>query len=480
MVSEVRRGRRKALLALAALAGSGLQRVHAAGQDKVTVATAAARTNPGGRRITQMIGANGWATAPGDVAMWKNMGITWGRDVVGPGQGDTASSVMDVDRTSPTYISDLPPAILANNRNGIHSLLLLGYTPWWNSTIPKDSKSAPKDVHAWERYVEAAVRKYSAPPFNVKYFQIWNEAAGKLSGGLQQATFWHGPDDAGDDKLDRPYARAMQDYVELIHIPAARIIRKYKAYIVYGGWPDQGGLDTFMQWLEYRSPSLNERMLDCVDYLDFHYLNVADLSPIYDKYVKNGPARGIWQTEIGDRYIIDPHYLPRYYFDFAVWALDRNWDDPDKYVSMVYHWDGVEPFRLTHWGPPRTYNVSGRSLVVLRKTLPGVLAPLAATFKFSDGASGSALYSDADIVVQVSAATGWRTVEIDTGQPPASGQASVAFVDALSGVAAAPQDAQASWNGSRLSIRFKVPEAMNGAQRTPPAHLAYLVVKSKA
>jgi hypothetical protein len=271
----------------------------------------------------------------------------------------------------------------------------------------------------------------------------------------------------------------MQDYVERIHIPAARIIRKYKAYVVYGGWPDQGGLDTFTQWLEYRSPTLNERMLDCVDYLDFHYLNVDDLSPIYDKYVKNGPARGIWQTEIGDRFIIDPHYLPRYFFDFAVWALERNWDDPDKYVSTVYHWDGYEPFRLTHRGPPRTYNVSGKSLVVLRKTLPGALAPLAASLKFSEDASGSALYSGSDIVVQVSASTGWRTVEINTRSTPASGQASVAFIDALTGVAAAAQDAQARWNGSTLSVRFKVPEVMNGAERKTPAHLAYLVVRSK-
>jgi hypothetical protein len=476
MTVEVRRGRRKMLLALAALAGSPLT----PGLETEAKAAAPASTSTGGRRITQMIGANGWARAPGDIAMWKNMGITWGRDDVGPGQRESAASVMDVDRTGPSYDSDLPSAILSNNANGIHSLLLLGFTPPWNTTVAGDSKSAPKDVRAWERYVEAAVRKYAAPPFNVRYFQVWNEAAGKLSGGAQQATFWHGPDDAGDGKLKRPYERAMQDYVERIHIPAARIIRKYKAYVVYGGWPDQGGLDVFTRWLEYRSPTLNERMLDCVDYLDFHYLGVNDLSPIYERYVRNGPARGIWQTEIGDEYMNDPHYLPRYFFDFAVWALARNWDDPDKYVSIIYHWDGYEPFRLTHRGPPeRTYNVSGMSLVVLRKTVPGVLKPFAAPLKFGDGASGSALYSDSDIVIQVSATTGWRTVQIDAASAPSSGQASVAFVDALTGIASATQDAQASWSGGTLSVRFNVPKTMNGAHRKEPAHLAYLVVTSK-
>src|ERR1700680_3485000 len=94
MAFGVRRGRRQVLRVLAALAGSGLQSARAAEQGAAPVA---ARPKTGARMITQMIGANGWASAPGDVAMWKDMGITWGRDVVGPGQGESASSIMDVD-----------------------------------------------------------------------------------------------------------------------------------------------------------------------------------------------------------------------------------------------------------------------------------------------------------------------------------------------------------------------------------------------
>lgn len=472
-------GRRRVLRTLAALAGTVMSL--ARGKTALSPTVESRSQGVRGRRITELIGSNGWAGAPSDVAMWRAMGISWARGSVGPGQRDGRDEVMRIDKTSPVFDSDLPPALIANNRNGIGSLLLLGYTPAWNARVPGDDKSAPVDVEAWKRYVDAVVRKYSAPPYNLRYFQIWNEAAGRLSGGLAQATFWHGPDADGNVKTSKPYERAMQDYVERIHIPAARIIRSYHAYVVYGGWPDQGGLDNFRTWLEYRSPVLKERMLDWVDYIDTHYLPVADLDSLYQQYVKNGPARGIWQTEIGDEYMKDPHYLPCYFFDFAVWALDRNWDDPNKYLSMVYHWDGYEPFRLTHRGPPmRTYNASGWSLIVLNRTASGSLASFSKPLKFERGASGSALRSGHDVVMQVRADPGWQTVSVAGLKPPASRNTRVEFIDALTGTASARDDVALAWNDETLKIRFKVPDRVNGADNKPPKHLAYVVLRGVA
>lgn len=428
-----------------------------------------------------MIGANGWPGSESDIAMWHEMGLSWGRGSVGPGQPDWSREAMRVDRTGSQYDSDLPSVLIRNNRNGIRSLLLLGYTPAWNASVPGDSDSAPVDVEAWKRYVDAVVRKYSAPPYNLRHFQIWNEAAGKLSGGLPQATFWHGPGFNVDKKRSRPYERAMQDYVERIHIPAAQIIRSYQAYVVYGGWPDQGGLANFRKWLEYRSPLLKARMLDWVDYIDTHYLAVSDLDSLYQQYVRHGPARGIWQTEIGDTYMKDVHYLPSYFFDFAVWALDRDWNDADKYLSMVYHWDGYEPFRLTHRGPPkRTYNVSGQSLIVLRQTVAGSLARFSSPLQFSTDASGSALLSDNDIVIQVSAGAGWRTVTAAGVKAPTSRQPKVEFIDALTGVVAPPEDIGLAWEDDILSIRFNVPGRVNGPDKDPARHLAYIVVRPQS
>jgi hypothetical protein len=471
--------RRRALRILAAVAGTVTPL--ARGQTALSSMPESRSPRVRGRRISELIGSNGWAGAPSDVEMWRAMGISWGRDSVGPGQSHGPDDAMHIEKTSSAFDSDLTPALLANSRNGIASLLLLGYTPHWNATVPGDSKSAPVDVEAWKRYVDAVVRKYSAPPYNLRYFQIWNEAAGRLSGGLAQATFWHGPDADGNVKTSKPYERAMQDYVERIHIPAARIIRSYHAYVVYGGWPDQGGLDNFKTWLEYRSPELKERMLDWVDYIDTHYLPVADLDSLYQQYVKKGPARGLWQTEIGDEFMKDPHYLPCYFFDFAVWALDRNWDDPNKYVSMVYHWDGYEPFRLTHRGPPaRTYNVSGRSLVVLNKTANGALASFSKPLQFDRGVSGSALLSGHDVVMQVRADPGWQNVTVGELRPPASRNARVEFIDALTGTASAPDDVTLAWSGGTLKVRFKVPDRVNGADKKSPKHLAYIVLRGVA
>lgn len=470
-------GRRLALRTLAALGCTSLEGLWPA---VASAATRRASETPfAGPRITDMMGSNGWAGSPIDTAMWKKMGLTFGRGPVGPGQPNGPSDIMRVDKTENDNNVDLGPLILHNNRNGIRTLLLLAYTALWNASVRGDSKSAPVDVKPWERYVEAVVSKYSKPPYNVRFFQIWNEAAGKLSGGSPQASFWHGVTKTGIRDPDKgPYEQAMQDYVEKIHIPAARIIRRHGAYVVYGGWPDQGGLETYIQWLEYKSPKYNERMLDCVDYLDTHYLWINAFDELYDRYIKRGPARGLWQTEIGDRYMIDTHYLPTYFFQFAVWALDRNWDNRDKYVSMVYHWEGVESFRLTRRGPPQAFNVSGQSLIVLNQTVGGVLSRFPQKLDFSPDASGTALRSDDQIVIQVEALPGWHTVNVPGLAAPASGKPSVQVVDAISGSIQRAADVTMKWDSNALNVRFNTPTRVNGqGGKGTPKHLAYIVVR---
>jgi len=439
-----------------------------------TAPISAAKSAP---RMSELIGANGWPTSTDDFRFWQAMGLSWGRDSVGPGRSVSSSSPLDIDKTSPTYNADLPPVILGNNKHGIQSLIFLGYTPSWNATVPGDGNSAPKDEHYWQEYVEAVVKKYSAPPYNVKYFQIWNEAAGSLSGGSPQATFWHGPRDSSDSQHADAYAKGMEDYVNLIHIPAARIIHKYHAYVVYGGWPDQGGMDNYIKWLEYQSPVEHTRMLDNVDYLDVHYLGIGDLDRLYQRYVATGKVRGVWQTEIGDTYMRDPRYLPDYFFSLAVWALDHQWNDPDKYLSLIYHWDGLESYRLTHRGSPRTYNASGQALIALKQNVSGALAAFHHTIRFSDGASGKALYSDNKIVFQVSAREGRRSLDVAELAAPPSGRFHVSYIDAISGAVVPDAGLSVSWQGTQLSIGFNAPHAGQNSDGKPlDTHLGYLVV----
>ncbi|MFM0136260.1 hypothetical protein [Caballeronia grimmiae] len=458
--------KRRTLLRLASLAASLALPSH--GLSAQTLGECPALAS-GPRRMSDLIGSNGWAGSPSDICMWKEMGISWGRNSVGPGQPNSPDDMMNVSKTSSAFDVDLAGAILRNNQNGIRSLLYLGFTPKWNATVAGDSKSAPKDVRVWQRYVDAAVSTYSKPPYNVRYFQVWNEAAGRLSGGSPQATFWHGP---GYDKtrmLFSDYERAMQDYVDLIHLPAASIIRRYQCNVVYGGWPDQGGLDTFVKWLEFQSSTYHTRIIDHVDYLDTHYLNINDLSSLYQRYVKPGKVKGLWQTEIGDRYMEDPHYLPNYFFDFAEWALKHSWDDPNQYVSMIYHWDGYEPFRLTRRGPPRTFNVSGRSLSVLCKTVPGRLSMFSGSLSPSDGTRASALYSDDDLIVKVTSPPGRAHVRVH-GFKGAAGSA-VSVIDAITG-ATSPANVQ-KVGPRQVDVSFDTQTTINGRYD----NLSYLVLK---
>lgn len=430
----------------------------------------ATRTSSNGRRITDLIGSNGWPSSEQDVIVWKYMGLRWGRDSAWP-EAKSPYSPLDVTKSGPGN-ADLPSTILRNNRNGIRSLIYLGYTPTWNARVPGDSLSAPRDVSYWEKYVEAVVKKYSAPPYNVKYFQIWNEACGEMANGSRQASFWHGPGYRDDPADSKPYANAMQDYVNLIHIPAARIIRKYHAYVVYGGWPDQGGLDNYFKWLEYYSPEQHARMIDWVDYLDIHYLGVEDLETLYRRYGASGKIRGIWQTEIGNDYLHNQNYLPQYYFDLAVWALKRNWDDPNKYVTMVYHWDG----QLTNRGEPRTYTPSGRALITLTKNVSGALSSFNHPVTYSQGLSGKALYSDNKIVFQIVGKKGRGSIEVKDLPAPPTRRFKAIYIDAVEGTMVRDADIVSSWKGNTLSLQFNVPAPKKDLDGKPRDYLGYVLV----
>jgi len=427
-------------------------------------------------RITELIGANGWPTSDEDYRFWQSMGLSWGRDSVGPGRENSPQDPLRIDHTDPGYHTLLPPILINNQRHGIQSLLLLGYTPEWNAQISGDSKSAPVDEQYWTEYVTAVVKRYTAPPYNIKYFQIWNEAAGPLSGGSAQATFWHGPSAAGAARAG-VYSQAMEDYVNLIHIPAARIIHQYHAYVVYGGWPDQGGIDTYMRWLDYDSPTLHTRMIDNVDYLDVHYLGIDAFDTLYARYVAQGKVRGIWETEIGDRYMTDPRYLAVFYFKLAVWALAHHWRDANQYVAMVYHWDGMEPFRLTHRGTPRTYNASGLSLVTLKQIVAGPLSPCHDAIHFDSDSDGAALYAGHSLIIQLDTAPGSHRIEIDDATAAYGTHLHASYLNAISGQQVAGAILSLAVQKHHLTLWFNTPGAgtdVDGKKLT--RYLAYLVI----
>lgn len=192
-------------------------------------------------------------------------------------------------------------------------------------------------------------------------------------------------------------------------MPLARedvAFRKYRA-------PPYVGLPNFRQWLDYKSPALNGLMLDWVCYINTLSLPVTDLASLYQHYAKNGAARGIWQIEVDDEYLKSAHDSPRYFVDFALWEVTRNCGYPDKCVSMVYHWNGHQPFRPTHHVPPqRAFDLSGQRLIVQRRTACASLAAFSKESLPGPTASCSALLSVNHIATQMKTESGQRPVAV--------------------------------------------------------------------
>ena len=124
--------------------------------------------------------------------------------------------------------------------------------------------------------------------------------------------------------------------------------------------------------------------------------------------------------------------------------------------------------------------MSGESLIVLRQTASGALASLSKPLQFDPGVAGSALLSGSDLVMQVSASSGWQSVAVPGLKPPRSGTPQVQFVDALTGLVSPREDAALTWDDTMLKVRFKVPDEVNGAGNNPPKHLAYVVIRPRA
>lgn len=171
----------------------------------------------------------------------------------------------------------------------------------------------PRDSAKWAAIVEKTVAHFSKPPYDVRYFQIWNEAT-PLTG-----PFWNG---------------SIERYVDEVHIPAAKAIRKHGGKVVWGGWPDCNTLAEYDEALAYHDA------WKVTDILDVHYLYPAAFEYLWRKWVNTGKCEGIWMTEIGDS-AHGTDIIPNQYPRMIYWALNHGWskDDPDKYKVFFFSWD---------------------------------------------------------------------------------------------------------------------------------------------
>lgn len=204
----------------------------------------------------------------------------------------------------------------------------------------------PRRVSDWQRYVDRTVSRYVKPPFSVRYFQIWNE--------FNWPEWYH---------------QTWRDFIDRIHIPAARIIRGYGAKVVFGGWACTSSAHELCRLLEYRDA------WKYTDIIDFHYQVNHAFQVVWERFVRTGRCQGIWETEVG--WVAWKEYLINTYPRLLYWALKHDWTHPDKYKVFWFHFSSVSALHgLTYQDKPdQPLSRHGRALRVLANTLPGPIRP---------------------------------------------------------------------------------------------------------
>lgn len=196
--------------------------------------------------------------------------------------------------------------IIAAKKLGYDVLPILAYVPDWNKSVKGKIGSPPLDSSSWNDFVASTVKRYRAHPYNITFFQVWNEPTLK-------AKFWLGNN---------------EDFVNKIYIPAAKIIRENNGKVVFGGWPLSNTLNEFDYVLD---------KLDAIKYtdiIDFHYRDHKSYIKLYDKYLRTNRVEGIWQTELG--FSSNPQNLLSSYLRIMSWALSHNWTSSDTYKLFWY------------------------------------------------------------------------------------------------------------------------------------------------
>ncbi|MBI3923436.1 MAG: hypothetical protein HY318_18600 [Armatimonadetes bacterium] len=233
------------------------------------------------------------------------------------------------------------------HRCGCQILPILDYTAPWAASREGDVFSPPKNVSDWEDFVEHVVARYSRPPLNLRYFQVWNEPTVKTG-------FWH--------------AQSDDEFFERVYLPAAKIIRRYNCYVVFGGWPCSDSIDYFCQMLD------KHKAWQWTDILDIHYFENSAWQTLYDRYIKTGKCRGLWQTEIG--FHTFPEYIPNCYLRALHFGLRSGWKFTDQYKLFWYAFWGAGPDGpkcLTTTGPDGKLVPSehGKRLAIMNEVLGG-------------------------------------------------------------------------------------------------------------
>jgi hypothetical protein len=99
-------------------------------------------------------------------ATWvRRDGVNWAE--IEPNKGDR----------NWTVLSDLETELVNADQNGLEVILVVSGTPGWAQAYLGFACGAikPEEYEAFAQFMKDLVARYSLPPYNVKYWEIWNE-----------------------------------------------------------------------------------------------------------------------------------------------------------------------------------------------------------------------------------------------------------------------------------------------------------------
>ena len=218
--------------------------------------------------------------------------------------------------------------VLRQNQNRVGMLVLLAYATDWSAAPHPQVRigSHPayisrQHVADWVRYVDRVVSFLRQPPYNVLYFQVWNEPWKH-----PQCGFWGGSDD---------------QFFEHVYLPAAECIRKRGGRVVYGGWPSCEDLSTWVALMN------KHQAWDDTDVLSFHYQSGWNSVWAWPRMRSAASQAGfprikIWTTEVGS--IVDPGWFANWYTKLFYWAVTNGGErDPDLVKAFYFKEEGGRP-----------------------------------------------------------------------------------------------------------------------------------------
>lgn len=175
-----------------------------------------------------------------------------------------------------------------------------------NTSLNNKYQMSADSVDEWQDFVRKTLDVFTAEPYNLEYFQIWNEA-------YPSSSFYYGD---------------LDQYMQVVHNPAAQVMREYpQVKIVYGGWPCCGPMSEFIDVIDRNDA------WQYVDVLDVHYTPLDGMDYLYRAAKERGVEKPfVWQTEMG--FTTDGGYPANMYARTLRWGLEHGLFSEDENGSI--------------------------------------------------------------------------------------------------------------------------------------------------